>query len=149
MIVPETARRLLPLALTVVLLAGCERGSSTLPDPDYATAICARCEQRIAPRDAAQLQRADGTVVSFDQPLCLFRALRDEAGEPRAIRFHDAGDGWIAAEDAWFASLPPAAGSSEPRWAAFPSFGAAQDAVAQVGSGEILPFAQAREHVGR
>ncbi len=140
--------RMLPLVLLALLLAACERGG-TLPEPDYATATCAQCEQRIARRDAAQFQRADGTVVSFDRPICLFRALRAEADEPRAIRVHDAGDGWIAAEDAWFATVPAPAGGDEVYWAAFPSFGAAQDAVAQAGRGEILPFAQARARVGR
>lgn len=140
---------LLALALAL-LLAACERDAPSLPEPDYAAATCAQCRERItAPRHAAQLQRADGTVLSFDAPVCLFRALSAETAAPRAIRFHGAGESWIAADEAWFAALPPGADVPKEGWTAFPSFAAAQDAVAQAGSGEILPFAQVRERIGR
>ncbi|MCW5954730.1 MAG: hypothetical protein KIT69_20950, partial [Propionibacteriaceae bacterium] len=72
-----------------------------------------------------------------------------ESAPPRAIRFHGPDEAWIAADDAWFAALPGAETPHGAGWTAFASFGAAQDAVAQAGSGEILAFAQARERLGQ
>lgn len=141
---------LLALALGLAL-AACQRAADPLPEPAFGSAPCATCQATIAaPRFAAQLQRADGTVLSFDDPACLFVALRAEAAPPLAVRFHDTtADGWIAAEQAWFARVPGQATPHGDGWAAYASFAAAQDAVAGGGSGEILPFAQARERVGR
>ena len=141
--------RLAPLLLA--LLLGCTRtASDDIPPPAYGSATCATCQAVIAaPRHAAQLVRADGTVRSFDAPVCLFRALRTEAAAPRAIRFHGPGEQWIAANDAWFAALPSETTPHGSGWSAFPSFGAAQDAVAQAGSGEILAFDQARQRLGQ
>ena len=143
---------MLRLILLVMALAasGCSRQAGVdVAAPAYGTDKCATCQAVIAtPRHAAQIVRADGTVISFDTPACLFRALRAESAAPRAIRFHGAGEEWIASGDAWFAAIPtgPAHGGG---WAAFPSFAAAQDAVAQAGSGEILAFDQARERLGQ
>lgn len=141
-------RLVLALAL---LLAGCTSGGDSLPEPAFGTATCAGCGAVIAaPRHAAQYQRADGTVQAFDDPGCLFRALRAEIQPPRAIRFHGAGDGeWIEASTAWFALVPGQTTPHGDNWAAYPSFAAAQDAVAQAGGGEILPFEQARLRVGQ
>ncbi len=133
-----------------LLLAGCSRGGDANAPPVYGTTTCAACQSVIAaPRQAAQLVRADGTVLSFDEPACLFRALRAESTAPRAIRFHGEGDAWIAAGEAWFAALPGASTPHGTGWTAFPSFAAAQDAVAQAGSGEILAFDQARGRLGQ
>lgn len=142
--------RTLGLVLAL-LVAGCSReATDTVPPPAYGSATCAACQAVIAaPRHAAQLVRADGTVLSFDEPVCLFRALRAERTAPRAVRFHGAGDAWIAAGDAWFAKLPGPGTPHDTGWTAFPSFGAAQDAVAQAGSGEILAYEQARERLGQ
>jgi hypothetical protein len=139
------------LVLVALLLAGCTRGGDALPAPDYGTAPCAGCAAVIAaPRHAAQYQRADGSLQSFDDPACLFRALRAEPQAARAIRFHGPGeDEWIAADDAWFAKVPGQTTPHGDGWAAVASFAAAQDAVAQAGSGEILPFDQARQRVGQ
>ncbi len=142
----------LALALVIALaFAACQRGAEPLPPPDYGSAACATCQATItAPRFAAQLQRADGTVLAFDDPGCLFVALRSEAAAPRQVRFHDAGaDDWIDADAAWFARVPGQATPHADGWVAYPSFAAAQDAVAVGGSGEILPFAQARDRIGR
>jgi hypothetical protein len=88
-------------------------------------------------------------VRSFDDPACLFDALRAEAAAPTAIRFraHD-GSGWLAGAGAWFARSPATAAHGS-GWAAYPSFAAAQDAVASGGSGEILSFDQARNTLRR
>lgn len=139
------------LALLFLLLVGCSRGGEALPEPTWGSAICAGCGAVIgAPRHAAQLQRADGAVQSFDDPGCLFRALAAAQQAPRAIRFHGPGaDEWIDSSAAWFAKLPGHHTPHGDGWSAFASFAAAQDAVAQAGSGEILPFAEARQRLRR
>lgn len=133
------------------LLLGCSRGVESLPEPAWGSATCAGCATVIADqRHAAQWQAADGSVQSFDDPSCLFRALAATPQVPRAIRFHGPGaDEWIAASAAWFALVPGQATPHGEGWAAFGDFAAAQDAVARAGSGEILPFDQARQRLGR
>lgn len=140
----------LAIALTL-LVAGCTRGGEPLPEPDYGTATCATCDAVIAaPRHAAQMRRAGGAALSFDDPVCLFRALRAEPQAPSAVRFHGPGeDEWIDAAAAWFATVPGQTTPHGGNWAAYPSFAAAQDAVAQAGGGEILPYDQARQRVGQ
>jgi hypothetical protein len=139
------------LFLVVLVLMGCTKTShDAVAEPAYGSATCATCQTVVAtPRYAAQIVRDDGTVLAFDTPACLFRALRAESAAPRAIRFHGAGDEWIVATDAWFAALPSGPPAHGGGWTAFPSFGAAQDAVAQAGSGEILAFDQARARLGQ
>ena len=139
----------LPTLLLLVLL-GCQRGGDALPAPAWGSATCTGCAAVIAGhRHAAQLQRADGAVQSFDDPACLFRVLAADGQTPRAIRFHGPGaDEWIEASAVWFAKVPGQTTPHGDGWAAFPSFAAAQDAVAAAGSGEILPFDQARQRIG-
>lgn len=139
------------LALLFLLLVGCSRGGEALPEPAWGSTTCTGCGAVIgAPRHAAQLQRADGTVQSFDDPGCLLRALAAAEERPRAIRFHGPGaNEWIDASTAWFAKLPGHPTPHGDGWSAFASFAAAQDAVAQAGSGEILPFDQARQRLGQ
>lgn len=145
-------RPLARMAVAWLLLAllGCQRGGGGMPEPAYGSAKCAGCGALIDdPVFAAQYRLADGTVKSFDDPACLFDALRTESGPPGPIRFraHD-GSGWLAGESAWFARSPStlAHGSG---WAAYPSFAAAQDAVASGGSGEILSGDQAKSTLRR
>jgi hypothetical protein len=138
------------VACLVLALAGCQRGSGDLPEPAYGAATGAACGTSIDDqRFAAQYRLADGTVKSFDDPACLFDALRAEAGAPSAIRFraHD-GSGWLAGAGAWLARSPSTAAHGS-GWAAYPSFAAAQEAVASGGSGEILSFDQARTTLRR
>ncbi|MFN8645027.1 MAG: hypothetical protein U0802_26390 [Candidatus Binatia bacterium] len=137
------------LALLLALaLAGCAGGDNAIAEPAWGTATCAHCRAVITEqRHAAQMRSADGAVLAFDDPACLFRALAASA-PPRAVRFHGPGAGeWIEGSAAWFARVP---GQPTPRgdgWAAYPSFAAAQDAVAQAGGGEILPFDQVRQRI--
>jgi hypothetical protein len=101
------------------------------------------------PSFAAQYRLPDGVVKSFDDPACLIGALRAEPAEPALIRFHDHDrDAWLAPGATWFARTAVTAphGSG---WAAYASFAAAQDAVATAGSGEILPFDQAKDRLSR
>jgi hypothetical protein len=138
------------LALIALGGAACRGGGDDVSPPAYGTATCAACGAVIGdPAFAAQYRLADGAVKSFDDPGCLFDALRAEAHAPALIRFRDhGGDAWLVAPDVWFARTPSTAphGSG---WAVYPSFAAAQDAVAAAGSGEILSFAQARATLRR
>jgi hypothetical protein len=139
------ALRLHVLALAVALSA-CQ-GGGDMRDPAYGTATCAACGDVInAPRSAAQYRLPDaaGTVKSFDDPACLFDALRGEPAAPTVIRFRAYDDmGWLVAKDTWFARTPATLGHGS-GWAAYPSFAAAQEAVTVAGSGEILSFEQAK-----
>jgi hypothetical protein len=143
-------RARMTVAFLLLALVGCQRGGSDMPEPAYGSAKCSACGALIDdPHFAAQYRVADRTVKSFDDPACLFDGLRAESVAPSAIRFraHD-GSGWLAGDGAWFARSPSttAHGSG---WAAYPSFAAAQDAVASAGSGEILSFDQAKSTVRR
>ncbi len=130
--------------------AACQQ-SATWKDPAIGTDTCDSCDAIIAaPRFAAQLQRADGSIVSFDDPACLLRALAASAEPPRAVRFHtERADGWVESSEAWFAQIPGQATPHGDGWLAFSSFASAQDAVAGAGGGEILPYDQLRQRLGR
>ena len=137
--------------LLALLLAGCSRGGEPLTEPAWGTATCAQCRSAIGDRrHAAQMRLADGTTVAFDDPSCLFRALASTTAAPPVIRFHGPGaEEWIEASAAWFAKVPGQPTPHGDGWAAYPSFAAAQDAVALAGGGEILPFDQARGRLGQ
>lgn len=142
-----------PLATLFVLalvsiLSACTRGAEE-PKPNVGGAACASCGRPIADeRFAAQYRLDDGTVKSFDDPACLFRALREESSEPAVIRFRAyTVDQWLPAEQTWFAHASSIRSPHGDGWAAFASFGDAQDAVAAAGNGEILSFAQARQRL--
>lgn len=147
----RAALRMHLLALAIALSA-CQRGGGDMRDPAYGSATCAACGGGInAARFAAQYRLPDavGTVKSFDDPACLFEALRSEPTAPTVIRFRAYDDtGWLAAADMWFARTPATAAHGS-GWAAYPSFAAAQEAVTVAGSGEILSFEQAKSAVHR
>lgn len=138
------------VALAVGALAACERGGADLPVPTYGTATCSTCGGVIGDEHfAAQYRLADGTMRSFDDPACLFESLRAEPSAPTVVRFLDyQRDVWIAPSAVWFARTPATA-SHGSGWAAYSSFGAAQEAVTAAGSGEVLSFDQAKEQLRR
>jgi hypothetical protein len=138
------------LVAVTLLTAACQREQER-GEPRLSGAVCATCNSVIAEeRFAGQYRLSDGRVKSFDDPVCLFRALRAESGEPTVIRFRDyTSDRWLSGEETWFASTPTAKSPRGNGWAAYSSFGAAQDAVAAAGSGEILSFEQASEQIGK
>lgn len=133
------------LALT---MTACQRDA--LPEPAYGISRCARCDAVIADAGfAAQFRRADGLVQSFDDPACLFAALRAEPSLPPDIRFRDHNNArWVGPADVWFARTAATAAHGS-GWAAYASFSAAQEAVTAGGSGEILPFDRAKDQLGR
>lgn len=70
---------------------------------------CARCSMLVSePAFAAQLQRADGAVLQFDDPGCLLLHQHEHADENvRAVWLHlHSGDAWIPQEEAVFEPVP-------------------------------------------
>ena len=135
---------------TLAFASGCDNATSARPtDPQYGVAECARCGSVIAdPRFAAQYRLAGGTVKLFDDPGCLVAALADEKTEVDAIHFHDHGsETWLAAGDASFAHTPRTQSPRGYGWAAYGSFGAAQEAVTSAGGGDLLGWDQARGRI--
>lgn len=142
-------------ALFLLLLAGlsglgCTHEPAAMPEPDYGRTACEACKAPIEdPRFAAQYQLADGTVKSFDDPICLFTALRADGAAPTAVRFRARdGERWLSGTEVWLAHTPSTESPHDSGWAAYPNFGAAQDAVTAAGSGEILQFDAARAKLG-
>jgi hypothetical protein len=138
------------LGFAALTVGACRQAPTGLPAPAYGTATCATCGAVIGEaRFAAQFQAADGAVRSFDDPACLFEAMRAESAAPRAIRFRDhERDAWIEPHAVWFARTPATAAHGS-GWAAYASFGAAQEAVTAAGSGDILSFDQASAQLRR
>jgi hypothetical protein len=140
----------LAVALLLVALAACNRGAQERGAPQASGAVCATCGTVIGDeRFAGQYRLSDGTVKSFDDPVCLFRALHQEMGEAVVVRFRAyAGDRWLAGDKTWFARTPSITSPHGAGWAAFASFAEAQDAVTAAGSGEIVSYAQATQQLG-
>jgi hypothetical protein len=148
----RTMLRGFSLVLLAFALTACRQSTpvADLPAPAYGTDRCAACGAVIEVQSfAAQYRLPDGAVRSFDDPACLFDALRKESTAPALIRFHDHDrDAWLTPEQAWFARTASTVGHGS-GWAAYASFAAAQDAVATAGGGEILPYEQAKNRLSR
>lgn len=145
-----------PVTIVAVLLllaaVGCDRTSPTPPTAiAYGADVCAECQETIRDhRFAAQYTLPGEIVRKFDDPGCLVRALREEPVIPKAVHFQDFHtDRWLPAKDAWFAPAPKGETPRGYGWAAYGSFGDAQDAVTTGGSGQILPFDQLKERAAR
>jgi len=141
----SVAERALLIVVVALACAACRAGD-TPATIAYGAQKCSRCDQTIAQRRfAAQYRGGDGATRVFDDPGCLFLALKDDPGAG-AIFFQDYGaERWIAADDLYLVRVP---GTDTPRhhgWIALASFSAAQDIVTSAGSGEVLRFAEARE----
>jgi hypothetical protein len=65
---------------------------------------CAECGMSVSDRGfAAQLQLADGQVLNFDDPGCLFIYLADKHPAVHAVYFHAMnGEEWLSQEEAAF-----------------------------------------------
>jgi hypothetical protein len=142
--------RSLRILLLVCVIAGCRAGSGANPaDVEFGEDKCAECGNVISDSHfAAQYVLHDETAKKFDDPGCLFRALRREMREPLGVFFHEhQGDDWVIADDAWFAHTPETKTPRGYNWVAYATFGSAQSAVTRSGAGEILRFDKARERV--
>lgn len=66
--------------------------------------VCAHCKMHIGDRGfAAQAQTADGRVLNFDDPGCLFEWLDGFSSAPRALYFHHvAEDRWLSTDQVAF-----------------------------------------------
>jgi len=89
------------------------KSSEALPDGPvpvvWNRTQCAECRMSVTDRAyAAQLQLADGRVLDFDDPGCLFRYERQESGPVHAVWFHHVQEErWLAAADVGFVVTGP------------------------------------------
>jgi hypothetical protein len=142
----ERARKLLLIASSLLLIAGAAAAIVWLLAPAPARGgpvpviwdktACAHCRMHIGePAFAAQLQTADGRVLDFDDPGCLFLLLDAEQPQITEIYFHHSEqDGWLSRQEVGFVRHTPTP----------MGFGLA--AVERTRAG-ALGFEQAAEHV--
>jgi len=110
--VPEagrpSARRALAALALLLALGAC--GPPEGPRPiAWDREPCAHCRMLISdPAFAAQLQLADGTVESFDDPGCLFARLAAQPGPVHALWFHHLReDRWLRGDAVAFVRVAP------------------------------------------
>jgi hypothetical protein len=105
---PERAAWAIALAAVMVAAAvGCTRPPDGPVEPHWDHTRCARCGMLVSePRFAAQVQRADGTVLHYDDPGCLLAHEGPERGalaEAHAVWFHHAETPrWVPLADVGF-----------------------------------------------
>lgn len=140
---------LILLVLPALVIACQQGGTGGQAKIKYGHQLCSKCGNTIdEARFAAQYELPNGQVKVFDDPGCLFRAFSKERVAPSSVHFRDHGsDGWLPADKAWFAWTPQTRSPRGYGWAAYASFGDAQNAVTSAGGGEILHFEQAKERV--
>lgn len=144
--------RLLSVALAAAMMSACQQGPPPKPvDIDFGRDICGTCDDVIKERrDAAEYIMAGNVVKKFDDPGCLFRALRNEPNPPTVAYFqHVDKEQWVSDKDVWLTTTPKVETTQGYNWVAYGSFAEAQDAVAAAGGGQILPFAQAKDRIAR
>lgn len=99
------------LALVVAVVVVWRLNQPTLPSGPVPIVwdgeVCGHCKMHVGdPRFAAQLQTADGIVLSFDDPGCLFEYLAANDAERHALYFRNhEGDGWLVESEAAFVSV--------------------------------------------
>ena len=99
---------LLLIALVVVVVAFVRFNRVMLPEGPVPVVwdgeVCEHCKMHVGdPRFAAQLQTAEGDVLNFDDPGCLFDYLQSHEVQVRALYFrnHDE-DGWLSESEVGF-----------------------------------------------
>jgi hypothetical protein len=105
----RTIRRLLAGVVLVGVAAALVRLNEAKPPEGpvpivWDREVCAFCKMHIGdPRFAAQLQTAEGDVLSFDDPGCLFEYMRLHQVGVHALYFraYD-GSGWISGDNVGF-----------------------------------------------
>lgn len=136
--------------VTLAVLAACQGGGSeSFPQPRYGEDACAECGSTIRdPNFAAAYRAAPDRQKLFDDPGCLFRALRADSGHVTGLFFHEyEGTRWIGPDEVFFAKTPKTESPQGYGWAAYGSFGDAQTAVTSAGAGKLLTFAQAKDAI--
>ncbi|MBS1149974.1 MAG: protein NosL [Myxococcaceae bacterium] len=115
----ESSRRLLPLLLGAAVVAAALgffwelRAAQRLPEGPVPVVwdkeACASCKMHIGqPEFAAQLQLADGQVLDFDDPGCLFTWLSEHEDPVHAIWFHHHHEErWLSQDDVGFVTVAP------------------------------------------
>ncbi len=99
---------LLVLALVVVAVGFMRFNQVSLPEGAVPVVwdreVCGHCKMHVGdPRFAAQLQTAEGDVVNFDDPGCLFDYLASHRGAIHALYFRDhLGDAWLSESEVGF-----------------------------------------------
>ena len=99
---------LIVLALGAAVVAFVRFNQVTLPEGAVPVVwdgeVCGHCKMHVGdPRFAAQLQTANGEVLNFDDPGCLFDYLASHDAPVHALYFRNhAADGWLAQSDAGF-----------------------------------------------
>ena len=102
---------LLVVALVAVSVAFVRFNRVVLPegpaDVVWDSEVCGHCKMHVGdPRFAAQLQAADGQVLNFDDPGCLFDYLASHETPIHALYFrnHEA-DGWLSEAEVGFITV--------------------------------------------
>jgi hypothetical protein len=136
------------LLCTAIGGISCKKPEETAPIA-YGVDRCTECSRVIAERRfAAQYRTAAGDRRVFDDPGCLFRAIRKEKDRAESIRFQDHElDQWLDADEIWFVRTPQSSTPAGYGWIACGTFSAAQDAVTSGGSGEVVRFDEAKQKV--
>jgi copper chaperone NosL len=104
-------KKLLIASVLVTLVVLVVRGGTRIPDDVQPIAwnaeACAHCQMLIGdPAFAAQVITDDGSVLSFDDPGCAARYIREHRGHIHRAWFHAGrGDGWIALADVAFVKV--------------------------------------------
>ncbi len=128
--------------LPLLLAAACT--TSDPPAVALGQSKCQRCSSVILQLEwaAAASDRAGGFHL-YDDPGCLMADLPQQS--PGGVFFQDrTGSGeWIDGGDVWLARSPAFRSPQNQGWAAFKTFAAAQDAIAQAGSGDVMRFDKA------
>ena len=102
---------LIVLALGAAVVAFVRFNQVTLPEGAVPVVwdreVCGHCKMHVGdPRFAAQLQTANGDVLNFDDPGCLFDYLASHDAPVYALYFRNhAADGWLAQSDAGFIAV--------------------------------------------
>lgn len=105
-------RALVVLVLFGGALAYVVHGGTRIPDDVQPIAwnkeACAHCHMLIGdPAYAAQVITTDGDVLSFDDPGCAIRYLREHTGHIHRAWFHAGrGDTWLPADEVAFVRTP-------------------------------------------
>ena len=102
---------LLVIALVALAFAFVRYNRVTLPEGPVPVVwdgeVCTYCKMHVGdPRFAAQLQTAEGEVLNFDDPGCLFEYLASHAPAIHALYFRNhRSDGWLREDEVGFVEV--------------------------------------------